>query len=417
MGGEHKIVFTGRLQPNIDPQVAAAAFAGQFRIAEDKARAVLQANRELVLKQGLDQAAALRYRSILEKIGMQVRLEPPLPLSDASGLTLEPMEAPAGAPAEEESVAVGGKPEGCPKCGSQRIEGGSCLDCGIVIAKYRAIQARQQDSAGSGGSVPGAGAANPYAAPRAELAPSTTEGEMSGPVSVPFSHGWAWLARGFWHLRQNPGIWVLALLLWVGMSIVLSLIPFVGSLLVSLISPVIVAGFMIGADAQQQGDDFELASLFAGFSRNTGQLLLVGLLYLVGMIVIAVIVGAMLMGTFASLGGMGALEAEDPAIVVAVLGSPAFMLALLAGSALAIPLLMAYWFAPPLIALSDLSAFSAMRLSFVGCLKNVLPFLLYGLAGMLLVIVGALPFGLGLLIVMPMIMASIYTGYRDIYYG
>jgi len=413
MGGEHKIVFVGKLRRGVDLQEAAAAFAQRFGIAEDKARRALEANRELVLKQGLDSGRAARYAKALQEIGMEFRVEPPLPGSAPPGLALETLEGAAG------EGAAGAEPATptCPKCGSSRIEDGSCLDCGIVIAKYHARHSRAESAAGEPGSAAAGRVNNPYAAPHADLGRAASEGQLSGPVSVPFGHGWTWLARGFWHLRQNPGVWILALLAWVGMSLVLSLVPLVGSIVVTMISPVIVAGFMIGADAQQQGDDFEFACLFAGFSRNAGQLLLVGLLYLVGMIVIGVIVFAMLVGTFAGLGGMGALETGDPAIAAAVLTSPTLLLASLVGFAIAVPLLMAYWFAPPLVALSDLSALSAMRLSFVGCLKNILPFLLYGLAGMLLVIVGALPFGLGLLIVLPMIMASIYTGYRDIYYA
>jgi uncharacterized membrane protein len=104
-------------------------------------------------------------------------------------------------------------------------------------------------------------------------------------------------------------------------------------------------------------------------------------------------------------------------MMAAVIGSPTFILPMLVGLALSIPLVMAYWFAPALVALEGVSAVSAMKLSFVGCLKNVLPFLLYGIIGLVLFILGAIPFGLGLLIILPVMMASIYVSFKDIYYA
>jgi uncharacterized membrane protein len=58
-----------------------------------------------------------------------------------------------------------------------------------------------------------------------------------------------------------------------------------------------------------------------------------------------------------------------------------------------------------------------MKMSFSGCLKNILPFLLYGIIAMVLFILATIPIGLGLLVVVPMLTASIYTGYRDIYFS
>jgi len=47
--------------------------------------------------------------------------------------------------------------------------------------------------------------------------------------------------------------------------------------------------------------------------------------------------------------------------------------------------------------------------------RNIWPFLIYGIVFLLLFIVATIPLGLGLLVVSPMIWASIYSGYRDIY--
>jgi uncharacterized membrane protein len=85
--------------------------------------------------------------------------------------------------------------------------------------------------------------------------------------------------------------------------------------------------------------------------------------------------------------------------------------------ALIVPVYMAFWFAPALVAINGMSPVAAISQSFVGCLKNFLPFLFYGVIFLVLIVVGSIPFLLGLLIVVPLILISTYTAYRDIYLG
>ena len=81
----------------------------------------------------------------------------------------------------------------------------------------------------------------------------------------------------------------------------------------------------------------------------------------------------------------------------------------------AIPVAMAVWFGAPLILFHDLRPLQAFRMSFTGCLRNILPFLLYGIVVFVLLILAMLPFLLGLLVLIPVGMASLYTSYRDIF--
>ena len=76
---------------------------------------------------------------------------------------------------------------------------------------------------------------------------------------------------------------------------------------------------------------------------------------------------------------------------------------------------MALWFAPALVVLHEESAMNAMVASFKGCLQNLIPFLLYGLVGLVLTIIATIPLMLGWLILIPMITASIYISYKDIF--
>jgi uncharacterized membrane protein len=103
----------------------------------------------------------------------------------------------------------------------------------------------------------------------------------------------------------------------------------------------------------------------------------------------------------------------DAAGAAAMGGS--FVLAWLVAMALSIPIYMALWFAPALVVLRGLAPVAAVKESFVGCLKNVVPFLIYGIVLLVLGIVAAIPLGLGWLVLGPVAIASIYVSYRDIY--
>src|SRR5262249_39664681 len=82
-----------------------------------------------------------------------------------------------------------------------------------------------------------------------------------------------------------------------------------------------------------------------------------------------------------------------------------------------LPLFMALWFAPALAVFHQQGPAEAMKASFFACLKNVVPFLLYSVILLLLAFVASIPFGLGWLVLGPVIAASLYTSYRDIFFA
>jgi uncharacterized membrane protein len=91
------------------------------------------------------------------------------------------------------------------------------------------------------------------------------------------------------------------------------------------------------------------------------------------------------------------------------------VLAMLVVFALLLPMIMAIWFAAPLVVFHEHGAWDAMKGSFAGCLKNILPFLWYSVVFTLLAVVASLPLMLGWLALGPVLAASLYTAYRDIY--
>ncbi len=409
MSEKCKVVFYGELQQGFDPEEVLHAFSEKFAVSKEKAGKLLAADKAVVLKGGLDEERARKYKAALEKIGLVVRIEGLKAETPVSGFALEPMEG-----IDDESTVVMDTSQlaaslaRCPKCGSTNMQDGTCLNCGVVAEKYQAGRNRGEQ----GGGAWRAKAENPYSAPEADLL-EPVEGELNGPQGVPTGNAISWIAKGWSHFKQNPFAWMLALVVWFLLAMVVSLIPLLGGILVNLVTPVITAGFIIGCRAQDEGKDFTIGHLFAGFSNNAGQLVLVGVIYFGAMIVLTLV----LMASFFGLVGMQSMEMQDPDMLMSMVASPGFMVAILLGSLLFIPVMMAYLFAPALIALNDLKAMEAMKLSFIGCWKNMLPFTVYGLLAIIMLIVGSIPVGLGLLIVLPILTASIYAAYQDIYYS
>lgn len=255
---------------------------------------------------------------------------------------------------------------------------------------------------------------NPFAPPKAAvLEPSSASaGEfVAEGVKVTAGRGAAWYSEGWGKFRLAPGTWILIALVFIVMWIVLGIIP-LGGLVSSLLYPIFVAGLMLGCRKLEDGDSLAFKDLFSGFSANTGNLLLVGLLYLAAVFAIGMLVGIgaaltiPLMGTTGGAGrGMGQLMAMAPVFIAIVLVAMALML----------PVVMAFWFAPALVVFHDAQPMAALRASFAGCLKNFGALLVYWVIGLFFMILAMIPVGLGFLVFVPVMWGSMYAGYRDIF--
>jgi len=224
--------------------------------------------------------------------------------------------------------------------------------------------------------------------------------------------GWIWIKQGFALFRQNPMMWIVLFIIYLLIGMVLSYVPIVGPIVLNLLAPVFIAGFMAGCRALDNQQDLEINHLFDGFKHNTAQLVTVGGLYLTGIIVI---VGIMFAGVdHATLHAMFGGNKLSPEQAEALVNS-GFLTYMLIGMSLMMPLMMAYWFAPVLVAFHDMSAIIAMKMSFKASLKNIPAFFVYCLVAMVLLILAVIPFGLGMLVMIPTMTASLYTSYKDIF--
>ncbi|MDW7647110.1 MAG: BPSS1780 family membrane protein [Nitrosomonadaceae bacterium] len=223
--------------------------------------------------------------------------------------------------------------------------------------------------------------------------------------------GWQWIVNGLYLFFKAPLAWVLLCFVLLLIAATLALIPMVGQFFFTLLSPLFLAGLMIGCRALERGEKLEIAYLFAGFRKNPVPLITVGGIYLVGQVLIlgvAIMLGG---GTLMELLINGKRVDENELRGVMSGGLTALMVAL----GLSIPLMMAAWFAPLLVAFKDMPAVAAMKLSFLACIKNIIPLQLYTITMVVLAVIAAMPYGLGFFLLVPVLFASLYASYEDIF--
>ena len=243
--------------------------------------------------------------------------------------------------------------------------------------------------------------------------------------TAPASRGMDWLIDSFTIFSKNWLAWGGVTIFLLILGLLSNIVPVVGPIVLQLIFPVFVGGLMLGCRTADKGDDFAFTLLFSGFNGNLIQLLVIGVVHLLGILVILVICGVMFIAT---LGGMEAMQEMVTSIkkaaaendinrIIEVMGpfAQSILLVELIGLALYLPLLILVWFAPALIVLKNMNAITAMKDSFIGCLKNMFSFLVYGVIGLIFTLVATIPLGLGWLVFMPMIIISIYLAYKDIF--
>lgn len=233
--------------------------------------------------------------------------------------------------------------------------------------------------------------------------------------SAAAGRGAAWLLDGFDYFKKAAGAWIGIVVLLVVFSIIASLIP-LGNFVYQIITPVFIGGLVLGCRELDEGREFGVNYLFAEFSGHAAQLATVGALYLVGVVAIMILLMGLALTVFGGMEIIRGMMSGDITAIQHIQGNPLNILVLLLiGLALYVPLLMALWFAPALVVLEEMGAFAAMVASFNGCMKNVIPFLIYGLVGLVLTIVATIPLLLGWLVLIPMLIASIYVSYKDIF--
>jgi len=243
---------------------------------------------------------------------------------------------------------------------------------------------------------------------------------------VPARQGAAWLVDGWRLFRAAPLGWLaMVFAYWIIMTLA-SVVPFIGVAAASIMVPAFSVGFMAAARAASRRGPVELSLLFDGFRHQPKSQLVLGVIYLMALGTLLSATTLVDDGALASWMLTGRRPAED------ALQSDDFLQALAVAALLYTPVLMAFWFAPPLAAWHGVGPIKALFFSFVACLLNWRPFLVYGAFSALVVVVLPLAVLLTLmlaslkiaamslvfpvlLVLLPTLFASFYASYRDVF--
>ncbi len=230
--------------------------------------------------------------------------------------------------------------------------------------------------------------------------------------SVSAGQGISWFKCGWDLFKQDFGTWFIMFLILVGLSIVLSFIPFIGSLALMIISPALMGGFMYAASEMDNGNKIEIGYLFQGFrdKARMNKLLILGGIYLLLQVLLIIIMFSLIGGSvMMSAGETGNV---DPADIMSSGMVFSMILVILGG----LTIMVGFIYSTPLVMLDNMAPIESIKASYSAGFKNILPLLVFSLLYLLLAIVAIIPIGLGFLILIPVSITALYCSYKSIFH-
>ena len=205
------------------------------------------------------------------------------------------------------------------------------------------------------------------------------------PRVVEAGRGAAWWSEG-WHLfKSGFWTWIGIMVIYLIITMLISLVPYVGSVGHWLLTPVFMGGLMLGCQALERNEPLRVAHLFEGFQgAHFVPLMIIGAVNIalslgIGALAVAGVMGSLKVADMARMGAMGDPLGAFLGTARALTGTTLLVILLIL--VIAAVFAMLNWFAPALVAVGGATAVEAMKLSFLSCMRNWVPFLVYGLIG------------------------------------
>jgi len=238
------------------------------------------------------------------------------------------------------------------------------------------------------------------------------------PQKVAAGRGVKWLTEGWALMMKEPLVFAVMSVISLVAIFIISLVPLLGSLAVTLLWPAMVAGFFLAFKHAKQQQAVTANDLFEPFKAPTS-LIGVGGMYLLASIVLFLVLGLV---AFLSLGSIAAIM--NGQIDMGRMAVGLVILTLIAIPA-SLALAMAFVFAPVLVHEHQVPVIEAIKRSFFGSLRNILPFVVFfGVAMLgffvisLFVAIPVLGWLVGIavaIIYLPLFCGALFCAYRDIF--
>ena len=228
-----------------------------------------------------------------------------------------------------------------------------------------------------------------------EHSPNPDQPEKNGNYPIDINkvnaqQGIKWLQQAFKLFTSQMKSWLVI----VGFLFILLLIPGINQI-IGLLLPIPIAGIMLGCSQITAKTPLSFDHLFCALKTHTKPLIYLCAIYGLLSLVITFLT-YMLMQFLGydiinvlpdNLSGMSTNEMMQ--WIASAEGTEVtrvYLLTFLIYLVLLLPVMMAYWFAPPLIVLNNCSPINALKLSYRACKINLIPFTIYGLVGMLYIL-------------------------------
>lgn len=242
-------------------------------------------------------------------------------------------------------------------------------------------------------------------------------------LTLPARRGWRWIVDGYLIYSKSRLMLSLIVFAYWLMMMTVNSVPVIGQVIATVCLPALSVSMMNAFRRVDQGGVLAPQMLFSGFAVNLRTLLMLGGLYLGAALLIFSIASLVDDGVLFNLFVIGGQFDSS-------LSTSAVLLSAQIATALFFPLVMAYWYAPVLAAWHGHSVFKSLFFSLVACLRNWRAFLVYSLgllvcalamlflSGMISALLsgaGRLSFMVVGFIAMPIVYASFYVSYRDVF--
>ncbi|WP_144393118.1 BPSS1780 family membrane protein [Pleionea sediminis] len=234
--------------------------------------------------------------------------------------------------------------------------------------------------------------------------------ELTTPRSVAVGRGVGWIVDGFGYFQSAPSSWLAIVGIGLAILLVSASLGTGGQLLLNITQYIWAGGLMLGCKAIYEGRPFVVSYLFEGFKQ--GQIVK----YLILALVASVLSGVIQVLVFGDMSeAFSKASQQSPEALSQLIATEEFRIKFLMLMLAMIPLFMATLFAPVLIAVHRVSVLQAVYLSFMACLHNALPLIIYSGIMIALFILSVIPAFIGLLIFVPVAYASVFCAYKDIF--
>lgn len=228
---------------------------------------------------------------------------------------------------------------------------------------------------------------------------------------VESSRGWTWITKGWEIFMKNPGIWIVLALILGLINIALSWIPLLGGLAVSLLGPAFFGGLVYGARELDHDRSLEIPHLFRAFqdSERTVPMVLLGLVPLTVSLVVMVFAAMFAVGV----AGTAMMTGSEKATAgMALGGGLLFFLLVIAGWIISSALLL---FSVPRVMFGHAEPLSAVKDSVQAVMANLGAFFVLVLITVGLAILAVIPFGLGFLLLLPVMAGAVYSANKEVF--